>query len=60
MDKKQKINCTVDSCTFNDHDSQECELDQIIVEPSSSEFGTGDPEDESMCGSYTPDDDNME
>lgn len=51
MDKKQKINCTVDSCKYNDDQKQECELDQIIVEPC-DDCNTGDPEDESMCGSY--------
>ena len=54
-DKKQKINCTVDSCTYNDTENQECELDQIIVEPC-MDCHNGDPEDESMCGSYVPGD----
>ena len=38
MDNKQKINCTVNSCKYNNCDSCECTLNQITVEP--------------MCGSY--------
>ena len=50
MDEKQKINCSVDSCEYNDRITQGCELKQITVEPC-KECHTGGPE-ESMCGSY--------
>ena len=30
MEKKQKINCTVGSCRYNDVGRQECKLEQII------------------------------
>lgn len=50
MDNKQKINCTVNSCKFNDCDACECTLNQITVEPI-DECETCTP-DESMCGSY--------
>lgn len=33
MEKKQKINCTVGSCRYNDVGRQECKLEQIIVTP---------------------------
>ena len=51
MEKNQKINCTVESCTWNNGQTQECELEQIIVEPCQN-CDNGKPEDESMCGSY--------
>lgn len=51
MDKNQKINCTVESCAYNDSDNQECELDEIVVEPN-NDATTGEAEEESMCGSY--------
>ena len=51
MDSKQKINCNVASCIYNDEDKQKCVLDEITVEPC-DECATGEPEDESMCGSY--------
>ncbi|MCI9365446.1 MAG: DUF1540 domain-containing protein [Clostridia bacterium] len=50
MDNKQKINCTVNSCKYNNCDSCECTLNQITVEPI-DECETCTP-DESMCGSY--------
>ncbi len=51
MDKNQKINCTVNSCAFNDTNRKICELDTIIVEPCKN-CNNGNPADESMCGSY--------
>lgn len=51
MEKNQKINCTVQSCTWNNSQKQECELEQIIVEPCAN-CNTGKPQDESMCASY--------
>ena len=51
MDEKQKINCTVESCEYNDTEGHKCELDEITVEPC-NDCETGDPEEESMCGSY--------
>lgn len=50
MDKNQKINCTVESCKFNNQEKQECELKQIIVTPTNN-CKTKQP-DESMCSSY--------
>ncbi len=50
MEGKQKINCNVESCKFNDRRKCECNLDQITVEPTCdchTEFA-----DESLCGSY--------
>lgn len=55
MDKNQKINCTVESCRYNDCDSEECTLKQIKVEPM-KDCHTCTP-DESMCGSYEYNDD---
>lgn len=51
MDDKQKINCNVESCKYNNIAHQECSLKQILVEPCPN-CTTGTPEDESMCGSY--------
>ena len=50
MDKNQKINCTVTSCKYNDDQKQECQLEQIIVEPIIG-CESKNP-DESMCASY--------
>lgn len=50
MDKKQKINCTVGSCKYNNTDSKECILNQIIVTPM-KDCNTKKA-DESMCSSY--------
>ena len=47
---KQKINCTVGSCKFNDGNSRECMLKQITVTPV-MDVHTENP-DESMCSSY--------
>ena len=51
MGPKQKINCTVESCVYNDCNAQKCVLDEITVEPC-EQGATGQPADESMCGSY--------
>lgn len=51
MEKKQMINCTVGSCEYNNEKTQKCELEDIIVMPCKN-CNNGNPEDESMCGSY--------
>lgn len=50
MEKRQKINCTVTSCKYNENGEQECSLEQIIVTPIEN-CDTKQP-DESMCSSY--------
>lgn len=50
MQDKQKINCTVDSCKYNNWQDNECTLKQIIVTPT-QDCQTQKP-DESMCSSY--------
>lgn len=50
MESKQKINCTVKSCKYNDRQEQQCMLEQIIVTPVEN-CDTKQP-DESMCSSY--------
>ena len=50
MDKNQKINCTVESCKYNNTEKEECILKQIIVTPM-AECHTKKA-DESMCSSY--------
>ncbi len=47
MEKNQKINCTVNSCKYNNYDDSECTLKQITVVPI-EECETCTP-DESMC-----------
>lgn len=49
MEKKQKINCTVESCKYNNK-HKECDLEAIIVTPVMN-INTGKPE-ESQCASY--------
>ena len=50
MESKQKINCTVTSCKYNETDGHECSLKQIVVTPMPN-CETAKP-DESMCSSY--------
>ncbi len=50
MEKNQKINCTVDSCKYNDSQRQQCQLEAIIVEPTKD--CCTKQADESMCSSY--------
>lgn len=50
MNSDQKINCTVESCKFNNQEHQRCELGQIVVTPINN-CKTKKP-DESMCSSY--------
>ena len=50
MERKQKINCTVESCTHNNREYKECDLEAIIVTPT-KEVNTGKA-DESKCSSY--------
>lgn len=52
MENNQKIKCTVESCKFNDCDHNLCELKQIEVQACPG-CSNGNPEDESMCGSYS-------
>lgn len=47
----QKINCTVESCKFNDCFNKICELKQIEI-MACPNCQTGSPNEESMCGSY--------
>lgn len=54
MDENQTINCTVESCRYNDCENQLCELKQIMVAPTQN-INTEEP-DESMCASYEYDD----
>lgn len=48
---KQSIRCNVKSCTYNNCDSEACELRsiQVAAMPGGE---TGTPEGESMCASY--------
>ena len=50
MEKDQKINCTVSSCKYNNHQAQKCSLQSIIVTPVEG-VDTQNPV-ESMCSSY--------
>lgn len=50
MEEKQKINCTVESCKFNNSNKGECILKQIIVTPMNN--CNTKKADESMCSSY--------
>lgn len=50
MEGKQKIHCTVVSCTYNNNENKMCELKSIQVTPIENKK-TMKP-DESMCASY--------
>lgn len=50
MDENQKINCTVESCVYQDDETKRCTLQTIHVMPTEN-CKTKDT-DESMCGSY--------
>lgn len=50
MDKKQEINCHVESCMFHNSDDCKCTLESITVKPTAN-CNTQDT-DESKCGSY--------
>lgn len=58
MDDKQKINCTVENCKYNDYNAKKCVLKAIVVEPCSSTNNGDRFEDQSMCGSFVLDDKN--
>lgn len=48
---EQKINCTVDSCKFNNCKNNECILKQITVTPVKQNTQPELPDD-SMCSNY--------
>jgi len=50
MEKNQKINCTVESCVYQDTKARRCTLEAINVMPT-TDCKTRET-DESMCGSY--------
>lgn len=58
MEEKQKINCTVENCKYNDCKVKECILKSIIVEPCSTN-DKNSFEEQSMCGSFVLDDENV-
>jgi hypothetical protein len=51
MDKKQKVNCNVCTCQYNNTDTNECDLKEIKV-CACPGCSTGEAKDESMCASY--------
>ncbi len=50
MEENQKINCTVESCIYQDEQTKRCTLQTINVMPTNS--CNTCKTDESMCGSY--------
>lgn len=50
MEKKQKINCTVGSCKYNNGKKNLCELEVITVTPK--DCCNTKTTDESQCSSY--------
>ena len=50
MGESQKINCTVESCKYNNINKKECTLKQIAVAPMNNCHTK--KADESMCCSY--------
>jgi len=53
MSKKQKINCEVKNCKFNDIDDEECTLEEINVK-SSTYFDNeeSNDKDDTICDSF--------
>ena len=51
MEKKQQINCTVNSCIYKNTANKLCELEAIMVQPCNN-CNNGNPAEESMCASY--------
>lgn len=47
---QQTIGCEVESCKYFDQGGM-CNLNRIVVKPCRS-CNTGNPEDETLCGSY--------
>lgn len=50
MEANQKINCTVESCKYNNQAKKKCTLESIHVAPI--ENMNTEAADESMCASY--------
>lgn len=50
MEERQKINCTVESCVYQDGTTKRCTLQTINVVPTAN--CSTQSTDESMCGSY--------
>ena len=50
MENNQKINCTVESCKYNNRRENSCNLKSIMVAPKTN-VNTANP-DESECSSY--------
>ena len=50
MEENQKINCTDESCVYQESENKRCKLQAINVMPTTDTI-TGET-DESMCGSY--------
>ena len=50
MEKNQRINCTVQSCAYQDTNSKCCTLHAINVVPTPNNNSM--QSDESICGSY--------
>ncbi len=50
MEPNQKINCTVESCKYNNKEKAKCTLEAIHVAPIDN-MNT-EAADESMCASY--------
>ena len=50
MEENQKINCTVETCVYQDSKNRRCTLQSINVIPT-ADINTRET-DESMCGSY--------
>ncbi len=50
MENKQRINCTVSSCKYNNENNNKCTLESIHVAPIENSKTT--KPDESMCSSY--------
>ena len=51
MEDKQKINCTVEDCKYNNCEMKECALKAIVIEKC-GECDQNKFQDQSMCGNF--------
>ena len=55
MAKKQKINCEVESCIFQNNKKAVCELEEIIVSSNYNRKADMQDQDETICVSFKKD-----
>ena len=57
--KKQKINCNVETCKYQNVDEDVCTLDSILVDESNHDDNCSVECEETCCASFEVDDDKL-